>query len=805
VTLIYLGLAWLAGIALARWLELPLPTLGLLTLPALAGLLLWRGERRPRLIAGCALALLAGGMRLLWAAPHFGPDDLAYYNDRGQVTLVGVVADEPDVRDTYQNLRLRAERLTLGDDPAAQKERPIKGLVLVRAPRYPAHTYGERLAVTGRLETPPVFEGFSYRDYLARQGVYSMIRRPRIELLEAGQGNPIWARLFAFKLQAQTVIAQILPEPYAALLTGILLGVETGIPRALYERFNATGSSHIIVISGFNIAIVGGLLMLVGSQVVGRRRAGPIAIVGIVLYTLLVGADAAVVRAAIMGSLYVLALTLGRQAEARTSLIFSALLMTAINPFTLWDVGFQLSFAATAGLIWLTPPLERMAEGWLTALIGWRPARSLMGLLSEGVLVTLAAQIATAPLIVYHFGRLSVVSLLTNLLILPVQPMVMMAGAVATLAGLVWLPAGQLLGWLAWLPLAWTVWVVNWTAAVPFASLTLGHFGPWLLATTYLGLGGLTWLLTRNRGEDQRAPEPAAPGFGPLRPSTRVALAGGALAVTLVWLGAASLPDGRLHVAFLDVGQGDAILITTPNGRQILVDGGPRPTSLLSEMGRRMPFWDRSLDLVVNTHPEADHLTGLPEVLNHYRVRQVILPDVENDTPLYAAWQAAVTEEEATVLQAQAGMRLSLGDGVWVEILHPGLVAAGDRINNHSVVLRVTWGKIGFLLPGDIEADVEQKLAASGQPLAATVLKAPHHGSDTSSSEAFLAAVNPQVVVISVGADNRFGHPSPAVLTRYAGHGIPVLRTDELGTVEFITDGQRLWVRAPFELTPPLD
>jgi competence protein ComEC len=201
---------------------------------------------------------------------------------------------------------------------------------------------------------------------------------------------------------------------------------------------------------------VAGLLMLAGSKAVGKRRAVPLALAGIVLYTLLVGADAAVVRAAIMGCLYMLALYFGRQTEVRTSLIFSVLLMTAINPHTLWDVGLQLSFAATAGLIWVTPPLERVAERWLTALVGAQHVRRVMGLLSEALLVTLAAQIATEPLIVYHFGRMSAVSLLTNLLILPVQPMVMLAGGLATMAGMIWLPLGQLLGWLAWLPLAWS-------------------------------------------------------------------------------------------------------------------------------------------------------------------------------------------------------------------------------------------------------------------------------------------------------------------------------------------------------------
>jgi competence protein ComEC len=492
----------------------------------------------------------------------------------------------------------------------------------------------------------------------------------------------------------------------------------------------------------------------------------------------------------------VFALYLGRPTEARTSLVFSAVLMTALNPTTLWDVGFQLSFAATAGLVLLSSPLERAAGRWLAALAGPRHARRALGLLSEALLVTLAAQIATDPLIVYHFGRLSLVSLLTNMLILPVQPLVMLTGGLAALAGLLWLPAGHVLGWLAWLPLAWTVEAVRWTAGLPFASLTLGHFSPWLLAALYAGLAAGLWLATRaGSGDDAQPPLPASTG-PKLRGSTQAMVGGSAAAIILAGLAIAGLPDGCLHVAFLDVGQGDAIFVTTSRGQQILIDGGPGPSAVLAGMGSAMPFWDRSLDAVVNTHPDDDHLAGLLAVLERYQVGQVIVTDVGASTPLYAAWQKALAGEGATVTQARAGMRLALGDGVEVEVLHPGAVPAGDTANDHSVVLRLTDGRVSFLLTGDIEAGVEQELVASGRPLAATVLKVAHHGSITSSTPAWLAAVKPQVAVISVGTDNRFGHPSPEVLQRYAMLGIPVLRTDQVGGVEFVTDGEKLWVKA---------
>lgn len=787
--LIRLTLAWIIGLALANWLNPPWFMALAVVGPALGALLLYRHLPQARLAAGLTLALSAGAFRLLFFQPSFDAGHIAYYNDAlAPLKITGLVVDEPDGRDTYTNLQLQVEWVELDGLP-----HPVSGLVLVRAPRYPAYSYGDRLTITSKLETPPVFEDFSYKDYLARTGIHSLLRRPRIELLAANQGNPFWAAMFAFKAQASHTLNQILAEPHASLLNGILLGIETGIPKGLYEEFNLTGTSHVIVISGSNISLIAGLLLLVGQKLVGKRYAPPLAIGGIIIYTLLVGADAAVSRAAVMGVVWVLAITVGRPGLALNLLFFSGFVLTLINPLILWDVGFQLSFMATLGLILLVPPLERFFFRLLQRLLKTEQVGLAMALLNEVLIVTLAAQIITGPLIVYHFGRLSLISLLTNLLILPVQPPIMLLGGLAGLAGLVWLPLGQALGWLVWLPLAWTVSVVEWTARLPYASLDLGGLPLWLLVLLYAAVGAGIWAAHRPGEQKDVQPHFHLPEIG--SGTTRLWLGGAAVGTLLVWLALLALPDGRLHVAFLDVGQGDAILITTPAGRQILIDGGPSPTALAWRLGQELPFWDRSLDVLVNTHPDADHLAGLPPLLQRYQVEQVLVTDIGADSNLYREWESQLAEVKLNPLVSQAGTELSLGQGITATLLTPGpATASEDKTNNHSIVLRLEWGRISFLLTGDIEESVERNLVFSQAPLGVTVLKSPHHGSKTSSSETFLAAVNPQVVVISVGAENEFGHPAPEVLKRYAEHGIPVFRTDELGTVQFSTDGERLWV-----------
>lgn len=783
MTLVYLAVAWLAGIVLAQAISPPWQVLAALGLPTLLILLLWRENGRVRQSTLCLLFLITGAGRFLMAVPRFDATSLATYNDVGQVTLEGVVDGEPDERESYTNLRVRAERLTLPDGSVLR----VAGLALVKADRYPQRHYGDRVRVVGMLETPPVFEDFSYRDYLARQSVYSLIRNARVTLLAERQASPILYALFAFKQRARATLAAILPEPQAALLTGILLGVETGIPRDLQDDFIATGTSHIIAISGFNISIIAGILAGLAERLFGKRRAVWVAVAGVVFYTLLVGAAASVVRAALMGILYLWGRHLGRATFAPVSLAAAAIAMTALNPYTLWDVGFQLSFAATLGLVLYAGPLGRAFERGLSRCISAERARQVVGLLNDNLVVTLAAQITTTPIILHYFGRLSLVTPVTNFFILPAQPAVMIWGGIATLLGLVARPIGQVVGWIAWVFLTYTIEVVRLTARVPFASLPV-RMEDWMVWGAYALLGGLTaWpALTPERRRELWKRVTA-------RLTTKALVGVAGVLLVLVFSAWRALPDGRLHVTFLDVGEGDAIFIQTPSGRQVLVDGGPGEMALLSQLGRRMPFWDRTLDVVVLTHPESDHLTGLLAVLERYRVDTIVFREMASNAAAYDRWLELVGREEAAVYSGEAGLRLTLDEGVEMAVLWPGAELTGGNANDNSIVTRLTYGQMSVLLMGDAGAEVERQLMAGGAPLRSTVLKVAHHGSCDATTVGFLEAVSPQVAVLSVGADNRFGHPCAGVLERLKD--VPVYRTDRHGAVEIISDGVQVWVK----------
>jgi competence protein ComEC len=274
------------------------------------------------------------------------------------------------------------------------------------------------------------------------------------------------------------------------------------------------------------------------------------------------------------------------------------------------------------------------------------------------------------------------------------------------------------------------------------------------------------------------------------------AISFGGLVAILVLVWGVNQPDGNLHVAFLDVGQGDAIFIQTPSGRQIVVDGGRYPSVLYQELGRRLPFWDREIDLVIATHPEADHISGLPGLFERYEVGQLLTNGENKETAVSEALNSAAVDQGITIRSVSAGELIVIEDGVHLEVLNPPPLQFFQSSNQNSIAVRLTYGSLSVFLTGDTEMLAEQAMIQSGHTLQSVILKAGHHGSNTSSTAAFLTAVQPQVVVISSGKDNQFGHPHPEMLQRAAEVGAAVLRTDELGTIELISDGQMMWWQA---------
>lgn len=788
MTLFALGVVWLAGIALGRAVVLQPWQWLLMAGMAAAGAVLFRRLVGFRRLYAALLVGFLGAARSSAALPPSGPGSLSFYNDLpGRPTVVGRIVAYPDVRDAYTGLRVAAESVTFqpGEPP-----RPVRGLVLVRASRFQAWEYGDRIEASGLLQTPPTFEGFSYRDYLAHQGIHSLMPEAEVRRLQARQGSPVLQAIYGLRSRAHRAVLGLFPEPEASLLSGILLGLEAGIPPDVRDAFNRTATSHIIAISGFNITIVAGLFLGGFARWLGRRRGMAVAAVGILTYTLLVGAQPSVVRSALMAGVALLARWLGRRVDALASLAAAALAMTLFHPDSLWDVGFQLSFAATLGLVLYADPLQRWLLREASARLTPRQAAALTRPIAEFFLFTLAAQVTTLPLTVYYFRRLSLASWLANPAILPAQPALMMLGGAAALLGSVWRPLGQPMAWATWPFAAYTIRLVESLARWEGASLSLGPVTPAVVVGLYLVVFGLTaWMSMapeqRRRILPIRLPSPL------VLPPRSAMLGAMALAVALAWSEGSARPDGRLHVTFLDVGAGDATLIETPDGRFVLVDGGPSPMALGEALGRRLPLYARTLDWLVIAGTDDEQVAGLVGLAERVSVRRALLAGEVGGAPYQRALEE-LAEHGVPLLTAQAGQWLDLGGGS-LEV-----IAVGRR----GAALRLTFGRFSLLLAPGADSEMIQALQQQPlrQPVAAFLL--PAGGDARLNPQPWLADIHPWVAIISVEAGDRRGRPDAETLD--ALRGTTLLRTDRNGWVELSTNGERLWVEVQRQAATPL-
>lgn len=672
------------------------------------------------------------------------------------------------------------------------------------------------MRLEGELERPSPVADFDYPSYLANQGISGILWSREAVLVSRGTGSRWRGWIFDLRRKLSESIEASLSPPQSALAQALLLGQRGQLPDGLVEDFRGTGASHLLAISGLHVGILLAMSLGTSAWLLGRRRqlylVLPLAFMW--LYAMVSGGPPSVVRAATMGTVFLTALALGRPKSILPALALSAAAMAALNPEVVRQVSFQLSFAAIAGIAVALPYQARIAPAvaagivrrtgrqrpWITYTLTW---------VVSALIVALAATLATWPLVAFNFHGIPVFGIPVTILALPALPLILLGTLATAVAGLVHPAIGQLFGWITWAPLSYLVGLVS---GAPKPAVSGAWVGDGLVWAWYIVLVGLL-LLTGGLGRIARLPgrldwliRPSAPaGPGAAMPSgSTLGRAGLAFvlapAVVFLWAQVLSGPDGKLHVYFFDVGQGDSTLIVTPSGRQVLVDGGPETDSATRSLTGPLSAVDRSLDMIVLTHMDADHSLGLLEVLEHYRVGSVLVGFEQPGSSLYPRWRATLDRKRMTELAVEAGYEILLDPGVTLEVVHPPSEPIGvPRLdtNNNSVVLRLVYGEVSFLLAADIEADAEDYLARNRAELGSTVLKVAHHGSKTSTTEAFLAQADPAVAVVSVGAGNRFRHPSPEVVERLGEAVVPdgVFRTDQDGTIEFITNGETLWVK----------
>ena len=622
--------------------------------------------------------LLLGAMRQELAHQPLTPADLAWYNNASGASgrVRGVMYAEPE-NGTHISLEVEAQSITPRQANAAGETLPVRGRLEVYAIGGQALHYGDLVELEGSLQAPDS----SQKDALARRGILSVMNYPSVKVIQNNAGDPLLALLYNLRQQARSTINAILPAPESGLLVGILLGIPNDLPAAEVAAFQATGTAHIWAISGFNIAIVSGLLVTLLGRLLPRRRlaASLLAIGAVTLYTLLVGANPSVVRAAIMGTVGMFGPLLGRRQVGANSLTFTAAVMCLFDPSLPYNISFQLSFMATCGLVVFGDPLQRWVKGLLERRISREWARRAAGPVCEYFLLTLAAQLMTLPITAIHFQRISLSAVIANPLILPVQSLVMVLGGLALLGGLIFIPLGQALAVLAWPMLAYTLRVVEWLAPLP-GGVLVGTMEQAVGLAWYAVTGALALGFYR-----------AAYFKRWLRPG--IVIIGAALLAGVAWRAGLAAPDGRVHLSAFNVNGLPAVLIQGRNGQSLLVNAGADDTRLANMLSRRLPPFDARLDAWLVTGRSTTPLEEAGLLVKRFPPGRVFLGGSLPTNKTYNDALDTLNSAGVELHMYQAGEEISLGAEACMRVLAetPG-----------GTALLVEWQNLRVLLPGGV-------------------------------------------------------------------------------------------------------
>ncbi len=749
-----------------------------------------------------------------------GPRDVSRFSGGELLTLEGLVVENPRMLPDRADITVRVYSKV--EENATE---PVEGLILLST-RDTANLpdYGDYIRFKTKLKEPRNFNnpgGFDYRRYLLGKGIRARgyLDKSGFVVIRSGGGNVLKARLESYRNSLRQAIRENASSPEGEIIQAMVLGEQSEIPREVMDKFNQTGTSHVIAISGFNIGIIAAVSFFLARLVMRQSEylllrfnilkvSAVFSFLPVILFAFISGLGISVLRASLMVLAFLVAACFGRGRDSFNILALTAILILTVSPLALFDVSFQLSFVAVASILFMVPvfflylpdgkKIEESRYPWLVK------AAAAAGLFFAA---TLSATLGTAPLIIYHFNLLSLITLIANAVIVPIM------GYLVIVLGMVIIVSTPLSSFLtasvvklASSLTALSVWLADRLTNLPWAFTFVPTPTVLELGAYYVLLFCAVQLLKERHGKDEAT----------VKETRRVsaALLSASLSLILLFYAVDFIyfynkdrhPD-TLRVTVIDVGQGTSTLVDFPGGTKMLIDGGGFYDGNF-DVGRYVlapMLWHERVDRVdiaVLSHPHPDHLNGLLYILRNFRVKEVWTNGDEGDPETYEEFKRIITEQNIRhrVLKGRSRRHFKVGDSD-VHVLNlrnsPEESDTFD-LNDRSLVLKVTYGKTSFLLPGDISEAAEEELVRRNGPLLRSqVVVAPHHGSAWSSSQPFLKAVRPEAAVFPCGAGNVFRLPHPDALARYSRIGCRIFRTDLNGAVTFQTDGQNITAR-PF-------
>lgn len=755
------------GVFLDRVLQIPLFYLSILLGSLFLGLLIllaiWKEKPSTWLLVPAII--LTGSLTYHISARWQPPHSITHYLDK-DILLRGRVLDEPDQSLGSTSFRCAAQAVVHPGQATG-----VSGRILVRCGKPGGRVeYGDVVELRGRLISPSASRNpraFNYREYLFQRGIYGILRvgANGLRVIAKGSGNPFLAKVIhPVKRHVRESIDKTLRGDQGGLLKGLLLGERRAISREVKEVFSNAGVIHVLAVSGLHVGIVLSILLLLFRLLRIPFRISLMCVAALLpLYAFITGLRPSVVRATVMAVCLLVGWMLERETDPLNVLGFAGLLILFFNPRSLFDTGFQLSFAATASILYLYPKLHPLLFGWLGKSTTW------LKWATSSLAVSLCAQLGVIPLVAYHFFRVPVLPIFANLIVVPLIGVAISLGIASSLASLISQGLARIFAASNWLVLTSTLKTVGLLNSLPFASLRVGRPSIIHICLYFPVLFGLAnW-------------------------KSKLWARWVVLLSVLIGVGFATWPrifsERRVEATFLDVGKGESCLLKFPNGKNMLIDGGGRSRNFDAGRDVIAPFlWAhgvKRIDLVALSNSHNDHSGGLLYIMENFPVGLVVEAGVQHDSWSYRRFLELVEEKSIPYRVVRKGDVIE-ELGLPISVLHPpeGVGRPGSDLREQSLVLRFTYGEVTFLFTGDYGGS-----ALEGE---IDVLKIPNYGALKSNPPDLVERLSPQIAVVSKG---RSRLPREEVLKSYSRMGTETYPIDRDGAVMLKTDGKYIQVR----------